>query len=89
MFVVLAWFSARPRPTRAVSGVFSLMYGTVRFLVEFYREPDGHIDYLAMGWMTRGQMLSLPMIALGVYLIVTAYGSVSGALGKTEGRQSQ
>jgi phosphatidylglycerol:prolipoprotein diacylglycerol transferase len=75
MFTVLAWFAAQPRPTRAVSGVFSLTYGVVRFFVEFFREPDEHITYLALGWMTRGQMLSLPMIVLGVYLIATAYGS--------------
>jgi phosphatidylglycerol:prolipoprotein diacylglycerol transferase len=89
MFTLLYWFSSQPRPTRAVSGVFSLSYGIVRFIAEFFREPDQHIGFQAFGWMTRGQLLSLPMIALGVYLIVTAYGSVSGALRQPEGRQSK
>jgi phosphatidylglycerol:prolipoprotein diacylglycerol transferase len=51
----------------------------VRFVSEFFREPDPHIGFQAFGWMTRGQMLSLPMILLGVYLIVTAYGRASAA----------
>lgn len=89
MFTLLYWFSAQPRPTRAVSGVFSLSYGVVRFIAEFFREPDQHIGFQAFGWMTRGQLLSLPMIALGVYLIVTAYGSASGATRQAEGRQGK
>ena len=39
----------------------------------FFREPDAHIGFQALGWMTRGQLLCLPMIVLGIYLIVTAY----------------
>jgi phosphatidylglycerol:prolipoprotein diacylglycerol transferase len=41
--------------------------------VEFFREPDQHIGFQALGWMTRGQLLCLPMIALGIYLIYIAY----------------
>ena len=71
--IVLIWFSSRPRPTWAVSGLFSLGYGCMRFVVEFFREPDQHIGYQALGWMTRGQLLCLPMIALGIFLLVFAY----------------
>jgi len=70
MFVVLWWFSSRPRPRYAVMGVFALLYGAFRFLVEFVRVPDSQIGdagYLAMGWLTMGQVLSLPLIALGLY----------------------
>ncbi|MDX1269464.1 MAG: prolipoprotein diacylglyceryl transferase, partial [Oceanisphaera sp.] len=73
LFVLLLWFSARPRPTCAVSGVFSLGYGCLRFFAEFFREPDQHIGFEALGWMTRGQILCLPMIALGICLIFIAY----------------
>lgn len=73
LFAVLYWFSSRPRPTYAVSGIFSLGYGCVRFLVEFFREPDAHIGLEAFGWMTRGQELSLPMIAVGIILLGIAY----------------
>ncbi|NND68662.1 MAG: prolipoprotein diacylglyceryl transferase [Halioglobus sp.] len=73
LFTVLIIFSARPRPLYAVSGLFSLMYGCVRFGVEFVREPDAHITELAFGWMTRGQVLSAPMILVGVVLLALAY----------------
>ena len=71
--IILIWFSSRPRPTWAVSGMFSLGYGCLRFAVEFFREPDQHIGFEALGWMTRGQLLCLPMIALGIFLLVFAY----------------
>lgn len=73
LFVILWWFSSRPRPRYAVSGMFALWYGIFRFAVEFFREPDSHIGYLAFGWLTMGQVLSLPMVAVGIFLLVIAY----------------
>lgn len=67
MFVVLWWFSCQPRPRYAVAGLFALMYGGFRFLVEFVRVPDAQLGYLAFGWLTMGQLLSLPLIAIGLY----------------------
>ena len=67
MFLALWWFSSRPRPRYAVSGLFALLYGCFRFLVEFVRVPDAQIGYLAFGWLTMGQVLSLPLIALGLF----------------------
>ena len=69
MFVVLWWFSRKPRPRYAVSGLFALLYGVFRFLVEFVRVPDADIGYLAFGWLTMGQVLSLPLVALGLFLL--------------------
>jgi len=69
MFVVLWLFSARPRPRYAVSGMFALLYGCFRFLVEFVRVPDPQLGYLAFGWLTMGQLLSLPLVALGLFLL--------------------
>lgn len=69
MFAVLWWFSARPRPRYAVSGLFAILYGVFRITVEFVREPDAHIGYLAGGWLTMGMLLSLPMIAIGLWLL--------------------
>jgi len=74
LFVILIWFSARPRPPWAVAGLFALGYGCLRFFAEFFREPDAHIGFQALGWVTRGQLLCLPMIALGAYLLWLAYG---------------
>ena len=74
LFAILLWFSRRPRPTWAASGVFALGYGVLRFFVEFYREPDAHLGIQALGWMTRGQILCVPMMVLGGYLLWRAYG---------------
>ena len=86
LFLLVLWFSSRPRPTLAVSGVFSLGYGCLRFAVEFFREPDAHIGFQALGWMTRGQLLCLPMIALGIYLIVIAYRGDSASHPQSKGK---
>lgn len=72
LFVVLWWFSAKPQPRMAVSGMFLLLYGCFRSLVEFVREPDEHIMFLAFDWLTMGQLLSLPMIFLGGFLLLRA-----------------
>ncbi|MBP9536035.1 MAG: prolipoprotein diacylglyceryl transferase [Pseudoxanthomonas sp.] len=69
LFCVLWWYSAKPRPRYAVSGLFALLYGSFRFLVEFVRMPDAHLGYLAFGWLTMGQVLSLPLVALGLCLL--------------------
>jgi len=73
LFAVLWWFTSRPRPRLAPSGLFLIIYGAVRFLVEFVRVPDEHIGYLAGGWLTEGQLLSMPMIIAGVALFAWAY----------------
>jgi phosphatidylglycerol:prolipoprotein diacylglycerol transferase len=49
--------------------MFALGYGVFRFLVEFVRLPDAHIGYLAFGWLTMGQALSLPLIVAGLGLL--------------------
>jgi len=73
MFTILWVFSARPRPTMAVSGMFLLCYGVFRTTVEMVRMPDSHIDYLAFGWVTMGHVLTWPMIAWGTLLLWLAY----------------
>lgn len=73
LFAVLWWFSRKPRPRLAVGGLFLTLYGIFRFAVEFVREPDAHIGYELFGWMTRGQELSLPMIAAGLIILVWSY----------------
>lgn len=73
LFLALWWFSSRPRPKMAVSGLFLALYGCFRFLVEFVRQPDPQLGYLAFDWLTMGQVLSFPMILAGLALIVIAY----------------
>ncbi|MEO7062151.1 MAG: prolipoprotein diacylglyceryl transferase [Dokdonella sp.] len=69
LFAVLWWFSRKPRPRYAVSGLFALLYGVFRFSVEFVREPDVQLGFLALNWVTMGQILSLPLIGVGLFLL--------------------
>jgi phosphatidylglycerol:prolipoprotein diacylglycerol transferase len=73
LFVVLWLYSRKPRPTMAASGWFLIIYGVSRFIVEFVRVPDQQIGYLALGWVTMGQVLTAPMIIAGVVLLVLAH----------------
>jgi phosphatidylglycerol:prolipoprotein diacylglycerol transferase len=75
LFAVLWWYSSRPRPVWSTSALFLVVYGSVRFLVEFFRQPDAAIGFDLFGWMTRGQLLSLPMILVGIALFVFSYRS--------------
>ncbi len=69
LFAILWLYSRRLRPVGAVSGLFLFCYGLFRFAVELIREPDAHLGYLAFGWVTMGQVLSVPMVLLGAWLL--------------------
>jgi phosphatidylglycerol:prolipoprotein diacylglycerol transferase len=73
LFTIVWLFTMRPRPRYAPSGVFLVCYSLARMLVEFVREPDVGIGYLAFGWLTMGQLLSLPMLLAGIALLLIAY----------------
>ncbi len=74
--LILWVYSAKPRPTMAVSGLFLLGYGMFRFGTEFFRQPDAHIGFVALDWMTMGQALSIPMIIVGAGFMIWAYHNV-------------
>jgi phosphatidylglycerol:prolipoprotein diacylglycerol transferase len=72
LFIVLWLYARKPRPYLAVSGVFALGYGCARFFTEYFRMPDYEVSIA--GWtISAGQMLSLPMIVLGLILLFVAY----------------
>ena len=73
LFCVLWIFSSKARPRGAVSGVFLLGYGLVRFVVEFAKVPEQPLGYLAFGWLTMGQALTVPMLMIGMWWIRNAY----------------
>jgi phosphatidylglycerol---prolipoprotein diacylglyceryl transferase len=73
LFVLIWWFTSKPRPRYAPTGLFLVWYGLVRVLVEFVRLPDEQLGYLAGGWLTRGMLLSMPMILIGAGLLIWAY----------------
>jgi phosphatidylglycerol:prolipoprotein diacylglycerol transferase len=72
LFVVLWTYTRRRRPLGAPSGLFLIGYGVCRFVVEYAREPDNFLGFLALG-LTMGQWLSLPMIVIGVAMMIWAY----------------
>lgn len=73
LFLFLWWYSAKPRPRMAASAIFLLGYGVSRFIIEFFRQPDADQGFILLGWMTKGQILSTPMIIIGFVLLVYAY----------------
>ncbi len=69
LFTLLWLYARKPRPIGAVSGLFLIGYGSLRFLVEFTREPDNYLGLLSMG-ISMGQWLSLPMVIAGLFLMI-------------------
>ena len=74
LFIILFALSRKlpPRPRGTFIGVFLTLYGCFRFLIEFVRQPDANIGYLWGGWLTMGQVLSVPLIIAGIAIIVFA-----------------
>jgi phosphatidylglycerol:prolipoprotein diacylglycerol transferase len=70
LFLILWWYTRHPRPLGAVSGLFLLCYGCFRFLIEFVRSPDVQLGYLLADWVTMGQVLSAPMVLVGLWLLL-------------------
>jgi phosphatidylglycerol:prolipoprotein diacylglycerol transferase len=69
---VLWFYTRKPRPTAAASGLFLMLYGVFRIVIEFVRVPDEQLGYLSLGWVTMGQILSLPMVILGAIIFTLA-----------------
>ena len=67
LFVLLWLYARRPRRTGQVAGVFLFGYGALRFVAEFFREPDDFLGLLSLG-LSMGQWLCLPMVAVGLWL---------------------
>lgn len=72
VLMLLTWSGLKLKRPKFVGGAFVAGYGMSRIIVEFYREPDAHIGYLAGGWLTMGMLLSLPMVAAGIWAMATA-----------------
>jgi phosphatidylglycerol:prolipoprotein diacylglycerol transferase len=83
LFLVLWWFTSKPRPRLAPTGLFLVLYGFARFTVEWVRLPDANIGYLEGDWLTMGMLLTIPMILAGAIVMGVAYrrDQPSGNLG--------
>lgn len=74
LFIILFAMSRKrpPFPRGTYFGVFMVGYGICRFAIEFVRQPDAQLGYLWGGWLTMGQVLSVPLVVAGVCLLVYA-----------------
>ncbi len=72
LFLLLWWYSARPRAPLAVTGFFLLGYGVLRFGCEFFRQPDVQLGFVLSDWLTMGQLLCIPMMLVGAALLLRA-----------------
>ncbi len=73
LFCILWFYSCKPKPRMAVTGLFLLLYGVFRFSCEFFRQPDIQLGFVFDNWMSQGQLLSIPMIVLGAIFLLIAY----------------
>ncbi len=74
LFTLLWLFSRKKRPVMAVSALFLIGYGVLRSINEMVRLPDAHIGYLLeTTWLTKGLLLSVPMVLVGLLLMFLAY----------------
>jgi phosphatidylglycerol:prolipoprotein diacylglycerol transferase len=73
LFIILWWYSSKKRPPMAVSALFLILYGFFRIFCEFFRQPDSQLGFVAFGWLTMGQLLSIPMVILGLILFYWSY----------------
>lgn len=85
LFFIINWYARKPRLYGEVTGLFLILYGTFRFMIEFVRQPDAQfVGQSALvesfNWMTRGQTLCIPMILLGLWFMRV---SLRGLVGKS------
>ncbi|RAT12238.1 MULTISPECIES: prolipoprotein diacylglyceryl transferase [Lonsdalea] len=72
LFIILNLFIRKPRPMGSVSGLFLIGYGMFRIIVEFFRQPDAQLGLFG-GIMSMGQILSIPMVLVGLFMMIWAY----------------
>ena len=70
LFLVLLLISRLSKVRGVVSSSFLIFYGLIRFIIEFYRQPDAHIGYIAFDSLSMGQILCLPMILIGIIMFI-------------------
>jgi len=67
LFLILFFYSNKPRRPGCVMAIFLIFYGIFRFIIEFYRQPDVQLGYI-FNFLTMGQLLSLPMLCIGMVI---------------------
>ena len=86
LFIILNVFVRKSRPMGSVSGLFLIGYGLFRIIVEFFRQPDAQLGLF--GGISMGQILSVPMIIIGVLMMVWAYKCPGNKKQSNTGKQN-
>ena len=68
LFILLMFVSAKNNKHGVISGTFLLAYGLIRFFIEYFRQPDSHMGFVALQ-LSMGQLLSIPMVLVGLILL--------------------
>lgn len=68
LFILVWWYASKPRPAGCISAVFLIGYSLARMIAECFRQPDLQLGFIAFNWLTMGQLLSIPMLLLGLGL---------------------
>jgi phosphatidylglycerol:prolipoprotein diacylglycerol transferase len=69
LFLILSLISQKTNIKGIVSSSFLIFYGSIRFIIEFFRQPDSHIGYVAFDFISMGQLLCVPMIFIGFIIL--------------------
>ena len=77
LFIILNILYLKKLSFSVITAYFLILYSAFRFSIEFFRMPDAHIGYIAFNWVTMGQLLCLPMLLLGIYLLQINKGNHS------------
>lgn len=68
LLIIVWWYAAKPRPPGCVAAIFLIGYAICRLVIECFREPDAQLGFLAFHWLTMGQLLSIPMLLIGLFI---------------------
>lgn len=68
LFFILFFYTLKPRPTGYATALFFVLYSIFRFTIEFFREPDIQIGFIFNHWLTMGQLLTIPVLLLGILI---------------------
>ena len=70
LFVILMTVNKLTKINGIISSCFLIFYGLIRFIIEYYRQPDAHIGYVAFDSLSMGQILCIPMIVIGIFMFI-------------------
>ena len=73
LFVILFLISTKTNIKGIVSSSFLIFYGSIRFIIELFRQPDAHMGYIAFDSLSMGQLLCIPMIIVGFLILIYSW----------------